>query len=173
MTYLWQRVPSPLPEWNGPREEGGYYWQTLEAAAEYYEIDLHAPVGKLPKEKLDIVLYGTRGKEIPITYHSARGRQFTFDREFEGIIGNLQRRYNETNSEYMREKLSDVHEHEALPDLQGHPPAPRSPGGHQSMTQTSWRSPNGLSCTPWNGWSASMDRIHRSTHASKPSLNAS
>ena len=95
-----------IPEWSGPREEGGYYWQTLEAAAEYYGIDLRAPVGKLPKEKLDIVLYGTRGKEIPITYHSARGREFTFDREFEGIIGNLQRRYNETNSEYMREKLS-------------------------------------------------------------------
>jgi len=95
----------PIPEWSGPKEEGGYYWQSLEAAAEFYDIDLHAPVRSLSQEKLDIVLYGTRGKEIPITYKSVKGHEYVFDREFEGIIGNLMRRYNETNSEYMREKI--------------------------------------------------------------------
>ncbi len=92
-------------EWSGPKEEGGYYWQSLEAAAKYYDIDLGAPVRELSKEKLDIVLYGTHGKEIPITYKRDNGHQYVFDREFEGVISNLMRRYNETNSEYMREKI--------------------------------------------------------------------
>jgi excinuclease ABC subunit A len=94
-----------VSEWSGPKEEGGYYWQSLEAAAEFYEIDLKAPVRTLPQEKLDIVLYGTRGKEIPITYKSVKGHEYVFDREFEGVITNLMRRFNETNSEYMREKI--------------------------------------------------------------------
>ena len=92
-------------EWSGPKEEGGYYWQSLEAAARYYDIDLSAPVREIPKEKLDIVLYGTRGKVIPITYKRDDNHEYSFDREFEGVIGNLMRRFNETNSEYMREKI--------------------------------------------------------------------
>jgi excinuclease ABC subunit A len=94
-----------ISEWSGPKEEGGYYWQSLEAAAKYYDIDLQTPVRTLPKEKLDIVFYGTHGKEIPITYKRDNNHEYVFDREFEGVIGNLMRRYNETNSEYMREKI--------------------------------------------------------------------
>jgi excinuclease ABC subunit A len=108
-----------LQEWSGPKEEGGYYWQSLESAAEYYDIDLRTPVRKLPKEKLDIVLYGTRGKEIPITYRSGRGHEFTFDRQFEGVIGNLERRYNETASEYQREKISAYMSMRPCPTCQG------------------------------------------------------
>lgn len=92
-------------EWSGPKEEGGYYWQSLEAAAKYYDIDLRVPVREIPKEKLDIVLYGTRGKEIPMTYKRDDNHEYNFDREFEGVIGNLMRRFNDTNSEYMREKI--------------------------------------------------------------------
>jgi len=92
-------------EWSGPKEEGGYYWQSLEAAAKFYDIDLRLPVRELPQEKLEIILYGTRGRQIPITYQSVQGHKYTFEREFEGVIGNLMRRFNETNSEYQREKI--------------------------------------------------------------------
>jgi excinuclease ABC subunit A len=94
-----------ISDWGGPKEEGGYYWQSLEAAAKYFDIDLRAPVGELPKEKLDIILYGTQGKPIPITYRRDNGHEYVFDREFEGVISNLMRRFNETNSDYMREKI--------------------------------------------------------------------
>ena len=40
-----------VSEWSGPREEGGYYWQTLEAVAQHYHIDLDAPVNRIPPEK--------------------------------------------------------------------------------------------------------------------------
>ncbi|MGA7193216.1 MAG: excinuclease ABC subunit UvrA, partial [Anaerolineales bacterium] len=94
-------------EWGGPKEEGGYYWQSLEAAAHFFGIDLDKSVKELSKENLDIVLYGTRGKEIPIKYKSAKGHEFTFARDFEGVVGNLERRYRETNSEYIRERISE------------------------------------------------------------------
>ncbi len=97
----------PISDWSGPREEGGYYWQTLEATARQYNIDLSAPVESIPKEKLDIVLYGTRGKEVTVHYRNRDGRKATFRTPFEGVIGNLERRYNETNSDYMRDRISE------------------------------------------------------------------
>jgi excinuclease ABC subunit A len=101
-----------VSEWSGPREEGGYYWQTLEAAAREYKIDLDAPVRTISQDKLDIILYGTNGNEVTVHYRNRNGRQATFRTPFEGVINNLQRRYNETNSEYMRSKISEyMNEH--------------------------------------------------------------
>ncbi|MGB9521559.1 MAG: excinuclease ABC subunit UvrA, partial [Anaerolineales bacterium] len=97
-----------LSEWSGPREEGGYYWQALQAVAREYHIDLDMPVSQIPSEKLELLLYGTRGKEVTVHYQNKDGRQATFRTSFEGIINNLQRRYQETNSEYTREKIAEV-----------------------------------------------------------------
>ena len=108
-----------VSEWSGPREEGGYYWQTLEAAAREYGIDLDAPVSALSKEKLDIVLYGTNGKEVTVHYRNRDGRRATFNAPFEGVIGNLQRRYSETNSEYMRDKISEFMSERICPTCNG------------------------------------------------------
>jgi excinuclease ABC subunit A len=94
-------------EWRGPRDEGGYYWQALEAVTREYQIDLEAPVRSLPQEKLDVVLYGTKGREVTIHYRNRDGRTATWQLAFEGVIGNLQRRYNETSSEAMRERISE------------------------------------------------------------------
>jgi excinuclease ABC subunit A len=96
-----------VTEWSGPREEGGYYWQTLEAAAREYRIDLNAPVHTIPSEKMEIILYGTRGREVTVHYRNKNGRKATFRTPFEGVIANLERRYGETSSEYMRDKISE------------------------------------------------------------------
>jgi excinuclease ABC subunit A len=106
-------------EWNGPREEGGYYWQALEGTAREFHIDLNTPVRNLPKEKLDLILYGTHGQEVTIHYKSAEGRQATFKQAFEGVIGNLQRRYSETNSEFMRERISEFMSERICPNCNG------------------------------------------------------
>jgi excinuclease ABC subunit A len=106
-------------EWRGPREEGGYYWQTLEAVAHAYHISLDAPVKQIPPEKLDLILYGTRGHEVTIHYRNKDGRQSTFRMAFEGVIGNLQRRYNETGSEYMRERIMELMTEQICPTCQG------------------------------------------------------
>ncbi|MGD8403189.1 MAG: excinuclease ABC subunit UvrA [Anaerolineales bacterium] len=94
-------------EWSGPKEEGGYYWQALEGAARVYKIDLDKPVEELTEKQLDVILYGSNGKEIEMRYKNTSGNEFKFKRAFEGVIGNLERRYRETNSEYIRSKISE------------------------------------------------------------------
>jgi excinuclease ABC subunit A len=106
-------------EWNGPREEGGYYWQSLQAAAHFFSIDLDVPVLELSDDQLEIVLHGTRGREIPIKYKSSKGHEFTFARDFEGVVGNLERRYRETNSEYIRERISEYMSNKPCPTCKG------------------------------------------------------
>jgi excinuclease ABC subunit A len=106
-------------EWSGPREEGGYYWQSLEAAAEYYKIDLDDPVRSLSPEKMDVLLHGSRGKEIQMTYRNTNGNEFKFTRAFEGVIGNLERRFRETNSEYIRTKISEFMSDRPCPACNG------------------------------------------------------
>jgi excinuclease ABC subunit A len=106
-------------EWSGPKEEGGYYWQGLQAAAKAYRIDLDKPVTELTKEQLDIVLYGTGERQVQMTYKNSNGHEFRFSRAFEGVITNLERRYRETNSEYIREKISEFMSDRPCPTCKG------------------------------------------------------
>ncbi|MGC1375832.1 MAG: excinuclease ABC subunit UvrA [Anaerolineales bacterium] len=96
-------------EWSNVREETGvgYYWQMLEAMAHHYHIDMHKPFGQLPEEHRQLVLRGTKGEKVRINYHNRDGRTATFDSAFEGVIGNMERRYRETNSDYIRSKISE------------------------------------------------------------------
>jgi len=96
-------------EWNNVREDGnpGYYWQMLEAMSHHYHIDMNKPFKQLPQQQQDLVLRGTKGEKVRVHYHNRDGRSATFDAAFEGMIGNLERRYKETNSEYIRGKISE------------------------------------------------------------------
>ena len=95
-------------EWsNQGRDRRGYYWQLVEAVAEQYDIDLDVPVSSLSKKKLDLILYGTQGEQVSVRYQSREGRKATFKTAYEGIIGNLERRYQETQSEDMRSRIQE------------------------------------------------------------------
>ena len=108
-----------MPEWSGPREEGGYYWQLLEAVADEFHIDLSAPVCSLPPEKMNVILYGTQGREVTVHYRNKDGRQSTFRTPFEGVITNLHRRYHESSSEFFKEKVSEVMSERICPSCGG------------------------------------------------------
>ncbi len=74
----------------------------IKTVSKYYDIDLDIPVKKLPKEKLDIILYGSNS-QLEFNYTSKNGNtRNTYD-YFEGIITNLERRYIETKSGWIRE----------------------------------------------------------------------
>ena len=73
----------------------------FESMARHYGIDISVPIKKLPKEFLDIVLYGTGDEEIDFEYSSAAGVR-RFRAPFEGVIPTLERRHNETQSQGMR-----------------------------------------------------------------------
>jgi excinuclease ABC subunit A len=107
-------------EWpNQARDRQGYYWQMAEAVAKHYDIDLETPVAELPREKLDLILLGTNAEEIPVEYSSRDGRQSSFNTSFEGIVGNLERRYQETQSEYVRGKIQEFMSDRPCPACEG------------------------------------------------------
>ena len=106
-------------EWNGPREQGGYYWQMVEAVAHLYHIDLDAAVSTVPQEKLNKILYGTGTQEIVVHIQGKNDRQTTYKTTFEGVIPNLERRYRETNSEYIRNRISEFMSDRPCPTCKG------------------------------------------------------
>ena len=75
-----------------------------EAIAKKYHFDLHDPVGQLPKEAIDVLLYGTKGEPLELRYERGNGYG-TLRQPFEGIVNNLERRYKETQSPAMRSEL--------------------------------------------------------------------
>jgi excinuclease ABC subunit A len=93
--------------WNGPKDDGGYYWQMLEAVAKHYHVDLEAPIESIPEKKLNKILYGSEGQELKVEFTGRNGRKSSFRASFEGVVNNLQRRYRETSSEYVRGKIAE------------------------------------------------------------------
>jgi excinuclease ABC subunit A len=106
-------------EWNGPREEGGYYWQMVEAVAKKFHLDLDAPVRTIPSEKLDKILYGTNGETLTMHFQGRNDRSATYDTAFEGVVNNLARRYRDTQSEYIRAKISEFMSDRPCPTCNG------------------------------------------------------
>ena len=105
-------------EWNSGREQGGYYWQHLEAVSEHFKIDMDAPVRTIPDEKIKLILYGTGTQEVSV-HIQGRERESSFNAAFEGVIPNLERRYRETNSDYIRNKISEYMSDRPCPTCQG------------------------------------------------------
>lgn len=106
-------------EWNGPRDQGGYYWQMVEAVAKEYKIDLDAPVSTISQENINRILYGTGNQQLTITMDGQNNRKTTFQANFEGIIPNLERRYRETQSDYIRNKISEFMSDRPCPTCKG------------------------------------------------------
>ncbi len=72
--------------------------------AEHYGFSLDTPISELPENILDILLYGTKGEKIKLTYNRKYSKGVQYAR-FEGIINNLNRRHSETNSEWMKAEI--------------------------------------------------------------------
>jgi excinuclease ABC subunit A len=82
-----------------------YYMQTLEALAKHFKSSMTTPWKDLPKKFRDAVLNGTGDEEITVTYDDGL-RSYKTKKPFEGVIGNIERRWRETDSEWMREELA-------------------------------------------------------------------
>ena len=90
----------------------------FEALAKKYGFKLTTPVKDLPPEVLDVILYGTKGEKLKLTYDRANG-QGTLMQAFEGVVNNLERRYRETQSDAMRRELEECMSERPCPDCGG------------------------------------------------------
>ncbi|MCX7844681.1 MAG: excinuclease ABC subunit UvrA [Candidatus Bipolaricaulota bacterium] len=91
----------------------------LEGVCKAYRIDPDLPLGRLPKDKLDILLYGTRGELVPFVYTTTYGKTRTYYRPFEGVIPYLEAAYREAMSEEAREEIEQYMSALPCPECKG------------------------------------------------------
>ena len=81
-----------------------YYTQTLASLAKHYKFSMTVPFKDLPQTAQDVVLQGSNDERVPLTYDDG-DRSYTTQRAFEGVVPNMQRRWKETDSDWIREEL--------------------------------------------------------------------
>ncbi|AMX82348.1 ABC-ATPase UvrA [Geobacillus subterraneus] len=97
-----------------------YYPQLLEAVCRHYGIPMDVPVKELPKEQLEKILYGSGGEPIYFRYTTDFGQVREQYIQFEGVIPNVERRYRETSSDYIREQMEKYMAEQPCPTCQGY-----------------------------------------------------
>jgi excinuclease ABC subunit A len=93
--YPWAKTGATSP----------YYEQTLVSLAKHYKVSTKTPWEKLPKHVQLAILFGSGDEDITFTYWDGN-RNYTTEKPFEGVIGNIQRRWKETDSDWVRDELS-------------------------------------------------------------------
>jgi excinuclease ABC subunit A len=84
--------------------EASWHGKIVEAVFAQHGWDFRAPVKKLPREAVDYVMFANRGEKVVIGYRHERGEN-TYGATFEGVVPNLERRYRETDSEYIKTEI--------------------------------------------------------------------
>ncbi|MED4986520.1 excinuclease ABC subunit UvrA, partial [Geobacillus stearothermophilus] len=97
-----------------------YYPQLLEAVCRHYGIPMDVPVKELPKEQLAKILYGSGGEPIYFRYTNDFGQVREQYIAFEGVVRNIERRYRETSSDYIREQMEKYMAEQPCPTCQGY-----------------------------------------------------
>ncbi|HUF44888.1 MAG TPA: excinuclease ABC subunit A, partial [Aestuariivirgaceae bacterium] len=82
-----------------------YYFQTLDAICRHYGASMHAPWHELPEKLRDVILFGSEGEEITFTYDDGL-RSYKTRKSFEGVLPNIERRWRESDSAWVREELA-------------------------------------------------------------------
>ncbi len=104
-------VPNPLlslrdgaiAPWSG--SSSSYYEQTLDGLARHFGVSMKTPFGDLPDDVRQAILFGTGDEVVPIKYDDGL-RSYSVKKPFEGVVRNLERRWRETDSAWVREELS-------------------------------------------------------------------
>lgn len=106
--------------WSKTTSRLSWYGRILQAVAKEYGFSINTPVKDLPKKYLDIILYGTGDKKVKVSGEFAsREGEYEMMTTFEGVIPNLERRYSETDSEYMRGEIENYMRIRRCPTCQG------------------------------------------------------
>ena len=91
--------------WSNARTDS-IFRMYFEALAKKYHFSLTDPVSTLSSDAMDVILYGTKGEKLRMTYNRGNGMG-VLEQPFEGILNNISRRYRETQSDYARKELEE------------------------------------------------------------------
>ncbi|MFY9859045.1 MAG: excinuclease ABC subunit UvrA [Candidatus Cybelea sp.] len=95
-----------------------YYMQQLERVLKSHRVKTTTPVDQLSDEVLDVILYGTE-REQTFAYTSRGGKTWEYRASFEGVVNNLQRRYSDTSSDYVKEEIEKFMSASVCPACKG------------------------------------------------------
>ncbi|MAS32866.1 MAG: excinuclease ABC subunit A [Anaerolineaceae bacterium] len=90
--------------WN-VEDQQGWTWGMLQSLAREYGFSLDTPWRDLKPQHQEVIMYGTGRNKINVEYYNSQGQRRTYNTSYEGIINNLNRRYTETSSDYIRDKI--------------------------------------------------------------------
>jgi excinuclease ABC subunit A len=96
-----------------------FYFQMLQAVAIHYDFDLEVPFEQLSEAAQQVVLYGSGKEKITFTYFKTQGKTYQQTHKFEGIIPSFERRYQETESQTVREELAKFINARVCPECEG------------------------------------------------------
>jgi excinuclease ABC subunit A len=106
-----------LQPWN--RGISAYWKRLIASVAAEYDVDVDKPWSQLTKDEREIFLYGTGDERHHVSYTNRFGRRRSYKVRFEGIVNNLQRRYEETDSETNRERIEGYMAEQPCPACHG------------------------------------------------------
>jgi len=96
-----------------------YFYSMLSSLAKHYDFKLDTAFNKLPKKIQNIILYGSGEEEIKFSYNHEHAKQVTKRHSFEGVVVNMERRYQTTESDYIREELAKYLTQDDCPECAG------------------------------------------------------
>jgi len=97
-----------------------YYPQLLQSVCEHYNIDMNTPIKDLPEEEMNRILYGSGKDKIRFYYVNDFGKARDHTIEFEGVLKNIERRYKETTSDFIRDTLEKYMAKKNCPTCKGY-----------------------------------------------------
>jgi excinuclease ABC subunit A len=103
-----------------------FYPELLETVSKYFGIDMDKPWSKVSKQHRDVLLNGTGDKKIRFGYKNQYGHERWYEAPFEGVVANLQRRYEETQSDFLKAELERYMSDKPCPTCKGHRLKPES-----------------------------------------------
>jgi len=103
-----------------------FYPELLESVSKYFSIDMDKPWSKLTKQQRDVLLNGTGDRKIRFGYKNQYGHARWYESPFEGVIANLQRRYKETQSDFLKAELERYMSDKPCPACKGRRLKPES-----------------------------------------------
>ncbi len=101
------------------RSTSNYYPQLLQALADHYRFSVHTALDELKPEHLQAILHGTGGERIKFRWENMFNEIKIYNTSFEGVLPNLERRYRESTSDYVRNELEEYMSTKACPECKG------------------------------------------------------
>ena len=102
----------------GRLKEDSWTFAILKALSEEYDVDLSRPVKELSRKELDLILYGTNGKKMKVTY-TKEGVTSQYNYAYDGEINSLKRRYRDTNSDLIKSEIEQYMSNNPCPKCKG------------------------------------------------------